>query len=86
MQAIVTKYLGPTNSRGARIKATARAGSITVSYNHVRDVEQNHKRACVMLVDKLGWVEKEGVAYAGVWHAGGLPNGDMCHVFVPAGE
>lgn len=27
MQAIETKYLGPTNTRGSRIKASAQAGS-----------------------------------------------------------
>ena len=31
MQAIEMQYLGPTNFRGARIKATAQAGSITIS-------------------------------------------------------
>ena len=32
-QAIVTKYLGPTKSRGSRVKATASAGSITLAWN-----------------------------------------------------
>ena len=33
MQAIETRYLGPTNTRGSRIKATAAAGSITIHYD-----------------------------------------------------
>jgi hypothetical protein len=34
MQAIVTKYIGATNARGSRIKATAKRGSIVVPYPH----------------------------------------------------
>jgi hypothetical protein len=40
-QAIVTKFLGPTDHRGSRIKATAEAGSITVSWDHGLGVEEN---------------------------------------------
>lgn len=29
-QAIVTKFLGPTNYRGSRVKATCQAGSVTI--------------------------------------------------------
>lgn len=32
-QAIITKFLGPTNYKGARIKATSAYGSITVGYH-----------------------------------------------------
>ena len=34
MQAIQTKYIGPTNTKGARIKAFCAAGSITIPYNY----------------------------------------------------
>jgi hypothetical protein len=34
MQAIVTKYLPPTNVRGGRIKAWCERGSIVISYPH----------------------------------------------------
>ncbi|TXH40544.1 MAG: hypothetical protein E6Q97_39425 [Desulfurellales bacterium] len=34
MQAIQTRYLGPTNSRGSRIKAWCDRGSITIPYPH----------------------------------------------------
>lgn len=30
-QAISTKYIGPTNYRSARVKASCEAGSVTVS-------------------------------------------------------
>ena len=34
MQAITTKYLPATNTKGARIKASCEAGSVTISYPH----------------------------------------------------
>lgn len=39
-QAIITKFLGPTNTKGARIKATSAYGSITVGYHSVPDDRQ----------------------------------------------
>lgn len=53
MQAIITKYLGPTNHRGSRIKATAWAGSVTVSYDYSLDTVGNHKAAAQAICDKL---------------------------------
>lgn len=67
MQAIVTKYLGPTNHRGARIKATAQAGSITLSWDHALNADDNHQAAASELARRKGW--------AGVWVGGWLPSG-----------
>ena len=53
-QAIVTKYLGPTNTRGSRVKATAYGGSITVSWDHAMNARENHQAACEALARKLG--------------------------------
>lgn len=72
-QAIVTKYLGPTNHRGSRVKATAQAGSITVSWDHALSVEDNHKAAARALVTRWGW--------DGDWHGGATPDGGG-YVFV----
>jgi hypothetical protein len=58
-QAIETKYLGPTDHRGARVKATAQAGSITVPWDHALDVGPNHFRAAYKLARKFGWVLDE---------------------------
>lgn len=55
-QAIVTKYIGPTNHRGARIKATAFAGSITVPYAYELGIPAAHEAAARALADKFGWV------------------------------
>jgi hypothetical protein len=54
-QAIETKYLGATNAKGGRIKATAWAGSITLPYDHALDVQENHKKAAFALLLKLRW-------------------------------
>lgn len=67
MQSIETKYLGPTNNRGARIKASAQAGAVTVSYDHALSVVENHDAAALALAVKLGW--------RGRWNGGGRANG-----------
>ena len=85
MQAIVTKYIGPTNTKGSRIKATCAAGSITVGYHNVDvDVDvapyeaERHQLVAAMLQRKLGWDSE----YYGRLESGQLPNGDYAHVFV----
>lgn len=57
-QAIATKYLPATNNRGARIKATAWAGSVTIGYDHALSTEGAHKAAADALIAKLGWQGK----------------------------
>lgn len=66
-QAITTKYLGPTDTKGSRVKATAAAGSITVHWDYELNESRNHLAAARALADKFGW--------SGEWVAGGLPNG-----------
>jgi hypothetical protein len=66
-QAITTKYLGPTNSRGSRVKATASAGSVTLSWDHALDSDENHRAAALALAAKFGW--------DGEWIGGGLEHG-----------
>jgi hypothetical protein len=56
MQAIRTRYHGPTNSRCSRISAKCEAGSISVSYDHALNIDGNHKAACDALRKKLGWM------------------------------
>ena len=77
MQAIQTKYLNPTNSRGARIKATCAAGSITIDYPYELSGQAVYRKAAEALVSKLGWVD----TYYGGLLGGCLPNGDYCFVF-----
>ncbi len=66
-QAIVTKCLGATNFRGSRVKATASAGSVTLSWDHSLDSEGNHIRAAMAVAVKYGW--------RGDWSGGGTENG-----------
>lgn len=54
-QAIETKYIGPTNTKGSRIKATAAAGSIILPYDYAISIEKNHKKAAFALRIKMGW-------------------------------
>ena len=70
MQAITTKYLGPTNTQGARIKATCEAGSITIPYPHELSGQDVHAAAAMALVRKLGWGD-----YPKSWIAGGTKDG-----------
>ena len=65
-QAIVTKYLGRTN----RVKATAQAGSITLSWDHSLSSDINHRQAAEALAAKFDWDGE----YYGKLHGGGLPN------------
>ena len=57
MQAIEVKYLGPTNSKGSRFKATAPGGSVTISRDYALDTNMNELAAATALFDKLGWGE-----------------------------
>ena len=52
-QAITTRYLGPTNYKGARIKAECDRGSITVSYDYGLSDTGRHVAARQALVDKF---------------------------------
>lgn len=73
-QAILVKYLGPTNSSGSRYKASVQAGSVTVAADYGLNADGNAAEAAAKLCKKLGW----GGKLAG----GTLPNGDFCFVFV----
>jgi hypothetical protein len=55
MTAIRTKYLGPTNTRGARIKATANGRSITRPLDHATSGAERHAIVARALARKLGW-------------------------------
>jgi hypothetical protein len=55
MQAITTKYIGPSNVRGSRVKATCQAGSITLQWDDSLNSERNHEAAAKALAAKLDW-------------------------------
>jgi hypothetical protein len=75
-QAIETKWIGPTNYRQGRVKATSGSGlTLTVNWEHALDVFGNHRRAALALAAKLGW--------DGPW-VGGATRAGYC--FVDAGH
>ncbi len=59
MQAITTKFIGPTNHRGDRIKARCSAGSVTVSWDWELEAHENHVAAAQALLGKLEWSNVE---------------------------
>jgi hypothetical protein len=77
MQAIQTRYLGPTNTRGSRIKAWTAAGSITIPYPHELSGQACYRAAAEALALKLEW----NTRFYGQLLGGCLPNGDYVFVF-----
>lgn len=59
MQAITTKFIAPTNTKGSRIKATCWLTSNTVGWDYAIDAEHNHLEAITSLVDKINIDRKE---------------------------
>ena len=81
-QSITTRYVGPTNSRGSRIKAIARKRdgigpelSATVPYGH-GNTEEEHCKGAKACAEKLGW--------SGLWIGGGNLD-ENGYVFVNVG-
>ena len=56
---IVTKYLGPTNHKGSRIKATGPLGSVTVSYDSALDNAANYDAAVTAYIELFGAQPRE---------------------------
>jgi len=76
MKAIKTTYLGPTNTRGSRIKASdGDKNQITISWQYALEADENHKAAAKALCDKMGW--------HGQMVMGGFPDCNV-HVFIEA--
>lgn len=56
MKAIVTKYHGPTDTRGSRITASDEDGNrVTIGYPYELSGEAVHRAAAVALCAKMGW-------------------------------
>jgi hypothetical protein len=66
-QAITTKYIPQTNTREARIRARAAAGSIIVNWQSGHNVEENHRMAALQFAQSKDWV---GSWYQGSNHEG----------------
>lgn len=75
-QAIETRFVPPTNHRGARVRVRCAARSMLVSWDHSLGVDGNHDAAAKALAERLGW--------RGSWHGGGNADGSG-NVYVVAG-
>jgi len=58
-QTIKTKDLNPTDTKGARIKASASGSgnkeTVTTHYDYEISRSENHDHAASMLLSKMGW-------------------------------
>jgi hypothetical protein len=83
LQAIVTKYHGPTNHKGSRVSAKADAGRIVIAWDYALNPDENHAAAARALADRLGWGEAIGYP---VLAGGALPgNAGYCFVMAKGG-
>ena len=55
MQAITTKFIGATTTKGSRVKARCVDGSVTVSWDSALTVRENHIAAAQALLEKIEW-------------------------------
>lgn len=76
MDAIETRFLPATNTRGSRIKATTLGNhvvSLTLSYDHAMNSWDNHRAAAEALIAKLQWYDMSfyggSTARGSVWVA-----------------
>lgn len=74
--AIVTKFYGPTDTRGDRIVARRsdhRPGNKTVTHHwdYSLDHYDNHLAAARKLIEALDWADSD-------WVAGSTPDGIVC--------
>ena len=67
MPTITVKFLGPTNTLGARMKATYQGGSLTIPYDYEKGRVGSSNQAAEALISKLNW--------SGQWVGGETQNG-----------
>lgn len=66
-KAIQTKYIGPTNTRGSRIRVKANGvASKLYDFSHADSIDQRHAKAAQAFITAHDW--------PGVWIAGGMPD------------
>lgn len=80
MQAIRTKFAGPTDTRGSRIIATSFKARSVMPYDYELDLDDNHRRAAELHATK-SWRTDAPVRLT----SGTLPDGSCAHVIVTEG-
>lgn len=53
--SITVKFMGPTNYKPSRYKATSQAGSLTFSADYALNPTQNAEKVAMALAEKLDW-------------------------------
>ena len=69
---IETKYYGPTNTKGARIRAKCDNATRWFNWNYELTAGENHVKTAIWLADSLNW---------GTEVVTGSMNGNYYHVF-----
>ena len=69
-QAIETKYIGPANTKGGRIKAECWGGNTTISYPHELNSDEAHKAAAQALIEKMTALALKHGGSRSIWNAG----------------
>lgn len=95
MQAIITKFIAPTNTRGSRYKASCERGSLTVDADHALSAEENHRAVCDALCSRFdaddaaryGTASRRAGSIGHTWcrpkASGQLPSGEYVFCFIP---
>lgn len=74
-QAIVTRFLSPTNTRGSRIRATCSRGSIVIGYPDELSGAACHAEAVAQLLARFAKEDGSDKSFgrARDWVCGGMP-------------
>jgi hypothetical protein len=80
-QAIVTKYFGPTERLGSRVRVKCNARLKFIPWLSEFDSYENHARAAYAVAKDLGWLNR-GERLIG----GGLPSEDGYCFVIDAGD
>jgi hypothetical protein len=69
---IRTKYMGPTTTKGSRIKAKSITGkSVTISWDDALNIDNNHRAAAIALLDLHDRGAYSRDRYSCFWDEGG---------------
>ena len=89
MQAIHSKYLPATYSKGSRIKATCERGSLTIPYPHEKSGDEVHREAVRQLLERFvaeDWKDRSIPPSMNPWNrfftTGCLPDGTFAHILL----
>ena len=85
MQAIITKYHGPTNTKGSRVSARCDAGRVTIPWDDALSSDENHAAAARDLMRHLRWGRYDRVGFVPDPTVSGSLPGKLGTVFVITG-